>query len=162
MERISLNDEPARSVLLIRILDPGASDALAILLGGEDVETAFEARSLCRLQEALERNRPDVIVVDLRLPIQRGVELLRAMTAICPEAEILTRVDSRHPEPRFFSVRSTFRGLSLEPLEREALNRLPRSLHWAETKRRRSPLAEQPLRGRASGETRGKGEEPTA
>ena len=153
MEQTSLKDEQSSGVLMIRIADPEASDA-EVPSGEEIVENAFETRFLGRLREAIERNRPDVILVDLRLPIQRGAELMRAMTAICPDAEILTRVSSRLSEPRFFSVRPSFRGLSLEPLGPEALDRLPPSLLWAEASSRRNPIAKQLRHGGASEEIR--------
>ncbi|MGH9336621.1 MAG: hypothetical protein ACRD21_23015, partial [Vicinamibacteria bacterium] len=56
------------------------------------------------------------------------VELLRAIRTACPEAEVMTRVDSRNLEPKYFSVRSSPLGLSLEPLRKEELGQLPGTL----------------------------------
>lgn len=105
------------------------------LLDG-DPDAAAEARLLLRLRMAVGRTRPDAVVVDLELPIHRGVKLLRAITTICPEAEIVTRVESRNPGVRFFSVRPNSRGLCLRPLTAESMVRIPPFLQ------RTSPLLE--------------------
>ena len=120
--------EQAARVLLIQ--DRCVVGSLILPLRDDDPDGAA-GPILSRLREAVGRTCPDAVVVDLGLPIHRGVKLLRAITAICPDAEIVARVESRGPEIRFFSVRPRERGLSLQPLAAESMVRIPRFMRRA-------------------------------
>jgi hypothetical protein len=112
------------------IQDRRVVGSVILPLRDEDPDGAAEP-ILSRLREAVGQSCPDAVVVDLGLSIHRGVELLRAITVICPDAEIVARVESRGPESRFFSLRPRGRGLSLHPLAAESMGRIRRFMRRA-------------------------------
>jgi CheY-like chemotaxis protein len=82
---------------------------------------AREARpdDLWNIQKCLAGVDPDLIILDLTLPITTGRELLRLLGETHPRVPVITRIESNiSPEPRFFAVEPTDEGIALRPLAR--------------------------------------------
>jgi len=62
----------------------------------DDVETCFEAGDAAAAMVALEKQKPDLAIVDITLPDTHGLELVKDIRARCPDTRIL--VFSMHDE----------------------------------------------------------------
>lgn len=68
------------------------------------------------IQEALARIVPEKVLLDLALPIRRGVELVQIVKETCPNASIVARVRSNGMETRSYSLELESEGLKLAPV----------------------------------------------
>lgn len=73
-------------------------------------------RDLWEVQEVLARIVPEKVLLDLTLPIRKGVELLRIVKETCPDAEVVARVRSQVMEARAYTLELGAEGLRMTPL----------------------------------------------
>ncbi len=82
-----------RGAPYVRILladpSPGYRHALARLLSPEPIEIVGEARDTVELSLAVERLRPDVILLDPELPGVDGLRAIAKLTGISPEPAVI-------------------------------------------------------------------------
>jgi DNA-binding NarL/FixJ family response regulator len=87
-ERSSNADGPIR--VLVADDHPVVRTGLAaVLVQQADLKLVAEAENGERAVELYREHRPDVSLMDLRMPVMDGVEAIRAITAEFPEARIL-------------------------------------------------------------------------
>lgn len=60
-----------------------------VLTAHSEIEVVGRARSLQELRVILQKNHPDIIILDLRLPDSKGAETITSTRAICPGAKII-------------------------------------------------------------------------
>lgn len=68
------------------------------------------------IQQALAGIMPEKVLLDLALPIRRGVELVQIVKETCPSASIVARVRSNEMETRSYSLELESEGLRLTPV----------------------------------------------
>jgi DNA-binding NarL/FixJ family response regulator len=89
-------DEPVR-VLLVDD-DPLVRTGLRLLLGGTgDIEIAGEVGDGSEVADAVARLRPDVVLMDIRMPVLDGIDATRAITSRTghtPAVIVLTTFDT--------------------------------------------------------------------
>ena len=110
--------------------EPAVVDGLKLVLGqqGYDVRTALTAQAGHNL---IEENEFDVVIVDLQLPDRDGLELLREIKRVSPNAEVIiitgygsvTKAVEATKAGAFFFVEKPFEPESLLELVGRALER---------------------------------------
>jgi DNA-binding NarL/FixJ family response regulator len=69
----------------------------------EDVALVGEARTAVELLELVDRRRPDVVVMDLRMPGMNGIEVIERIRRGCPGAKVVV-VSACDDQPTIDSV----------------------------------------------------------
>jgi DNA-binding NarL/FixJ family response regulator len=108
--------EPGGSPSLVLVEQHEAlRDGLAVLLERRGFEVRGCARSAARGEEVIARRQPDVAVVGVDLPDERGTELVRRLNEKppCPKFVIYTGLDD--PDLLEAAYRSGARGLVAKP-----------------------------------------------
>ncbi len=93
----------------------------------------LECRSVYRSGEAalraLPADRPDVVLVDLRLPGMSGVELIRQLKARCPELQCLVLTMYAESELIFDAIKAGACGYLLKRIEPAEIAEAIRQVH---------------------------------
>jgi DNA-binding NarL/FixJ family response regulator len=96
--------------------------ALIHLLQSEPgFELAGEAQSGPEAVQQATTVRPDVILMDLRLPAMDGLEATRRIIAVWPEARIVILTASESDDTLFEAIRSGAQGYLLKDVDAESL-----------------------------------------
>jgi DNA-binding NarL/FixJ family response regulator len=92
------------------------------------------------VQDILARIEPQLIVLDLALPITVGANLLKLIYETHPSVPVITKIESMICEPRFFAIEPTDRGITLKPLTQApptaALRSVAAARMWDTSQRR--------------------------
>ena len=72
---------------------------------------------LYQVQKWLSESNPDVVVLDLHLPITYGLKLIKLVREVCPRVSMITKLVPGLTDTRFFSVEACDNSLVLRPLE---------------------------------------------
>lgn len=134
--RRSSSDEPGRSVYAVHmnaVLDPAyrilvADDhpliragLVAMLAGHPDFDVAVEARNGAEALALWESQRPDVGLIDLRMPVLDGFETLRAIRAKDPRAKLVAVTTLDGDEDVYQAIQAGASGYLLKDCEQEEL-----------------------------------------
>jgi DNA-binding NarL/FixJ family response regulator len=98
--------------------------AIRSLLDGEaDMEVVGEAENGRRALEIAAEQHPDVVLMDLRMPVLSGIEATRRLQAESPHTAVVCL--SMHPEPRLVeaALQAGAKGYLLKDCDREELLR---------------------------------------
>ena len=126
-------------------------EGLAALLATDAlVEVAGAVGDGAEAVAAFRRLKPDVTLMDLRLPKMGGVEAIRAIRAESPEARVIVLTTHDGDEDIFRALQAGARGYLLKGMPFEELLRAIQAVHSGKT-RIPSPVAEK-LAERVSGQ----------
>ncbi len=110
--------------MVVRILvvddHPLTRDALASLLGQGGFEVVGEAADGAEALELAERLHPDIVLLDLSMPVLDGLEVLPRLRAACATCEVVVLTASGTEENLLAAIRGGAAGylLKSEPPER--------------------------------------------
>lgn len=106
---------------------------LKAMLGLEpDFEVIAEAEDSEEAVTGYREHRPDVVLLDLRMPGGSGVEVVRRILAEFPAARIIMLTSFDLEEEVFQSLDAGAKGYVLKSVERGELNRTIRRVHAGE------------------------------
>ena len=112
-----VEDNPEHSFIAVRVLHQLLGEGSEIIVA----ESAEEAIGL--ISQFTERDRPDLILVDLRLPDNRGLEVLSAATSqeACAQVPALVITSSLYDEDVARSYQLGASAVLSKPLSRASL-----------------------------------------
>lgn len=108
-------------VLLVDDHDVVREGLRSFLTRSPDIEVVGEAATAAAAQAAAERLRPDVVVLDVRLPDGDGVEVCREIRAQRPETRVLMLTSYADDEALFASIMAGAAGYLLKETRATAL-----------------------------------------
>lgn len=85
------------------------------------VEVAAEAGSAEEAVQAVRQHRPDVVVMDIRLPGESGIEACRKITSQWPETKVIMLTSSADDEIIFKALQAGASGYVLKQVGNQAL-----------------------------------------
>jgi DNA-binding NarL/FixJ family response regulator len=91
------SDSETRTTVLIVDDDPLVRSGLALILGGaKSLEVVAQAANGREGLDAVDRHRPDVVLMDIRMPVMDGIEATTALSAQPnpPKVIVLTTFDA--------------------------------------------------------------------
>lgn len=96
--------------------------AIAQLIGGEhDLEVVGQASNGLLAAEAALRLRPDVVVLDVEMPVMNGIEAARRILAELPDTHVIMLTVSEDDEHLLEAVRLGVHGYLLKDLDPDEL-----------------------------------------
>lgn len=104
----------------------------AIIDMEEDTVVVGQAGDGAEAIELWRRLRPDVVLMDLRMPRMEGVEAIRAIRAEDPEAAIIVLTTFDHDEDIYAGLRAGAKAYLLKDVEPEELFRCIRAVRGGE------------------------------
>ncbi len=108
--------------------------AIASLVGAQDdFEVVGEAENGLRGLEEAHRLRPDIIVMDVEMPVMNGVEATRLINEQLPGTRVVLLTVSEAEEHLFEAIRYGARGYLLKDLRPEQLYDMLRAVMRGET-----------------------------
>ncbi|PTX91662.1 response regulator transcription factor [Opitutus sp. ER46] len=129
--------QPAKPAEKIRILL--VDDHIVMRMGlvtatsGEpDMEVIGEADDGVHALEAYRRHRPDVVVLDLRMPRMNGLETIRALRAEFPDARVLIFSNYASGDEVFQALSAGASGFVVKEMALERLLEAIRAVHHGE------------------------------
>jgi DNA-binding NarL/FixJ family response regulator len=122
----------------IRVLiaddQPVVRDGLAMLLGLlDDIEVVATAGDGLEAVERVRSERPDIVLMDLRMPRLEGVEATRRILASVPETRVLVLTTYADDEYLFPALRAGARGYLTKDATAEEIEHAIRALSAGET-----------------------------
>jgi DNA-binding NarL/FixJ family response regulator len=122
----------------IRILvaddHPLFRSGVAAMIGQvDDLQVAGEARTGLEAVEQYFRHRPDVALVDLRMPEMEGVEVIAAIRQRDPDARLIVLTTYDSDEDIYRGLRAGAKGYLLKDCEVDDLVRCVRAVHAGQT-----------------------------
>lgn len=115
----------ARPLVLVVDDDDDLRELLGVLLATEGVEVASAANGLEALS-AIAARRPDLILLDMKMPVMDGWELCRRLDADGGRPPILVMTAAFDPAARAAEVRAD--GWIGKPFENEEIRSMVRSI----------------------------------
>jgi DNA-binding NarL/FixJ family response regulator len=96
-------------------------EGLQNLLEAHGIEVAGTARDGREAVEQARKLRPDVILMDIRMPVWDGITATRVIKAEMPETKIVVLTTSAESEDLFEAVKSGATGYLLKSMDAESL-----------------------------------------
>lgn len=93
----------------------------SLLQSEPDMDVVGEASTGERAVEMFQRLRPDVLLLDLRMPQGGGIEVVRQILLFAPEANILILTSYEVEEEIFQVLQAGARGYALKDIDRDQL-----------------------------------------
>ena len=105
----------------------------ALLEEQEDMEVVGEASDGAQAQDRVRSAKPDVVLMDIHMPVCGGVEATRLIKAERPETKVIALTVSDEDEDLFEAIKSGASGYLLKDLRPEELFELIRGVLRGET-----------------------------
>ena len=97
-------------------------DGLAMLLRLEpDIQIAGKAANGAEAAEMVGKEKPDIVLADIKMPVMNGVEATREIKIKCPDVKVLVLTTHDANEWVFGAIRSGASGYLLEDTPCEEL-----------------------------------------
>lgn len=100
--------------------------------GEPDMEVIGEADDGMHALEAYRRHKPDVVVLDLRMPRMNGIETIRALRAEFPDARVLVFSNYASGDEVFQALSAGASGFVVKEMALERLLEAIRAVHHGE------------------------------
>ncbi len=113
---------PAARPIRVLVVDDHAlfrKAVIQLLCSAPDLALAGEAGSGLEAIQQATALRPDVILLDLRMPEMDGLEATRRIKAVCPDARIVILTASTSDDSLFEALRSGAQGYLLKDVDPE-------------------------------------------
>jgi len=95
-------------------------EGLEMLLNLEpDLDVVGTAENGKEAVEIAGKLKPDIVLMDLKMPVMNGIEATRAIRAACPEIKVLILTTYDHDEWLFDAIRAGASGYLLKDARRE-------------------------------------------
>ena len=101
----------------------------AIISSESDLQVVAQAENGVHALELFRAHRPDVVLLDLRMPVMDGVETTRALLRESPSAHIIVLTSYDGDENIFRALEAGARGYALKDTIRTDLIRMVRTVH---------------------------------
>ncbi len=93
----------------------------AMLKGETDIEIIGFANDGAQALEQIQRYKPDIVLMDLKMPVMNGIKATRASKTQFPDVRVLVLTTYDHDEWVFDAIRSGADGYLLKDTPREQL-----------------------------------------
>jgi DNA-binding NarL/FixJ family response regulator len=114
---------------------PELRDGVAALLGGEaDMAVVAEASDGAEAIEKYRSHRPDVTLMDIRMPLVNGTDSIQAIRREFPEARIIVMTTYQGDPQVVRAIRAGASGYLLKGKLRKELVELIRTVHRGESR----------------------------
>jgi two-component system NarL family response regulator len=101
----------------------------AILAVEDDMQMVAEARDGCEALEKFQEFRPDVVLMDLRMPKMDGIEATRALRALDPEVRIIALTSYHGDQDIYRALEAGIRGYILKEMAHTEVRDAIRTVH---------------------------------
>jgi len=105
----------------------------AMLQRQEDITVVGEAEDGAEAVELAGRTSPDVVLMDLRMPVMDGVEAMRRLATVVPSARVIVLTTYDNDEFIARGIEAGARAYMLKDCPREDLFKAIRAVHRGET-----------------------------
>lgn len=113
---------------------PVVREGISAMLGKQpDIEVVGEAEDGSEAIEKARELRPDIVLMDLRMPGVDGVEAMRQITATNPEIKFIVLTTYDNDEYIFKGIEAGARAYLLKDSPREELFKAVRAIHRGES-----------------------------
>ena len=126
-EDASVADQPLR-VVLVDDHEVVRSGVKALLQATDDIVVSGEAGSVAQAIDEVDRARPDVVVMDVRLTDGSGIEATREIRARHPNTQVLMLTSFADDEALFASIMAGASGYVLKQVKSGELVRASRAV----------------------------------
>lgn len=125
--------KPKRITVMLVDDHPAFRKGIAALIGSEpDLEVIAETGNGAEAVELFRRKRPDVVLMDLRLPGMGGVEATMAIRQIQPDARIIVLTTFDADEDIYRAIQSGAKSYLLKDTSDDELAGMIRAVHAGE------------------------------
>jgi len=126
-----------RAAIRVMLVDdhPAFRKGLSALLDSQpDLEVVAEAGDGCQAIDLFRQNKPDVLLMDLRLPGMGGVEVILAIRKEFPEARVIVLTTFDTDEDIYRAMQSGAKSYLLKDTAEDELAEAIRAVHAGEQK----------------------------
>jgi len=110
-----------------------ADGIIAILAKAKDMVLVGQARNGAETIDLLKRHQPDIVLLDLRMPVKSGIQAISEIRNQFPTARILVLSAFDGDEDIYRAIKAGAKGYLLKDTAREALMDCIRRVHGGET-----------------------------
>src|ERR671937_491024 len=113
----ALSQPPPLRVMIVDDHEVVRNGIKALLAGEEGLKLAGEAAGVREAIERAEWARPDVVVMDIRLPDGSGIDATREIRALLPQTQVLMLTSFADDEALFASILAGAAGYALKQIK---------------------------------------------
>jgi len=115
-------------ILLVDDVEPVRWDLCTVLTLSGDLEIVGEAANGLEAMRLAESLQPDVVLMDLEMPVMNGYEAARLIKALCPECRIIALTVHDYSEARQKAIQAgvdafIVKGAPVESIVQSILNK---------------------------------------
>ncbi len=122
-QRVTVGEAEQQSVLKVLIVDdhPMVREGLAGIFSRHGIHITGLAVNGQQALEMFASERPDIVLLDLRLPDQSGIEVLRKLRGIDPQARVVMLTSAQGEASIYQAIQAGASGYLLKGVEGAAL-----------------------------------------
>ncbi|RME16661.1 MAG: response regulator [Bdellovibrio sp.] len=100
---------------------PFMREVIRHLLEGEKIEVVGEAKDGQEAVEVILRHKPDVVLMDIVLPIKTGLQATREILKKCPETRVIACSTESHEDMVLKALEAGCESFIAKPFKKEEL-----------------------------------------